>query len=120
MAFYAVTDGPIDQIVTRKLPAIRSRIRVLIVHDDDNQWQPFDCSHVECLMESAGGGSPIADCGRANRGSIPFEASCQQGARHHGDQRSQVADHRLISLARIAAMDVPITTATQSGARSKV
>ena len=120
MALDAVTSGPIHQIVTGELSTIWRRIGVLIVHHDDNQRQLFHCGQVDCLMKRAGGGPAVADGGCTDRGNIPLKTSSDQGARYDRNERSQMADHGLISSTRIASMHIPVATSTQAGARSEM
>ena len=114
MGSNAVAYPLVREACAGELPFGGRGISVLIVGHDDDERQFFDGGLVEGFVKGAGGGGPIAQARCADGAGNFFETPREQHAVHHGNHRAEVADHRQITFARMAAMDVAITSAHRS------
>jgi hypothetical protein len=108
---HPVTLRPRQQILTRKLPTVRCRIRKLIVRHTHNQRQLLHRRQIHPLMKRPGRRPPVPNR-RCPNGvpQAPPQPPRKQHPRHHRHQRPQVTDHRQHPLLRPTPVNVPIPT----------
>src|SRR5260221_509832 len=80
MGFNAVANGFACQIIAGELKRSRRRVGVLIIRDNQDEWQFFDGGLIEPFVKRAGGSRAVADARRADRAGNFFETSREQNS----------------------------------------